>query len=246
MSTKNISIAQFLKLAGCLVINAALIIAFIRLFDLFSVMSPLKSMLMLIVLIGSLGVSNAVLFIPGTITGRIGLVHTTTLIVATITYTIIANVISIIAISASIAWYIVWQLVVFAVYLLSLSTISFFARRTAADRDLDKVEQNAKQAVALQLYHIETTLMAKKHEEGFIPLSKSFYLLKERLQASSPFGRFAGNHQLMEMEQQILNHLEYIWMQSKLEITQAAVIEIQKLMEETRQLVMARETMSIQ
>ena len=245
MRIGSFSISSLLKIAACLVLDAAILIFFFNIFALFTVLAPVKSLLMLLVLLASLAIANAAVLFPSAIAKRIGVVHSTSIIITAIAYAIAANLLSILTFAGSIVLYVVLQLIMFAGFLALLSIISFSAKKTMLDKNLDEIEQQGKLSVMMQLIDIETALHNKQTEEGVPLILQSFKELKERINASTPFGRMTGNRAAMDIEQTIQNNLQYIHLQSKLNMTPSIVADVQKLMDETRRLVMHRETLNL-
>lgn len=241
----NFSTSQLLRLAGCIVFDIAMILAFIKLFALFVLLEPFNSFMMLGVLLTSLLIANGVVLFAGQIYKRFGIVYATTIIVAVLGYALIANIISIITIAGSVVSYMVWQLIMLACLLIFLSVISFFAKNSAADAHSEELEQDMKQIIAVQLMNIESQLQSRQAQAGVALLLRRFKELKERMQASTPFGRMSGNHQALEIENAVQGNLEHIYLQSRREITEAAVEDMSQLIEETLRLVINREVLFI-
>lgn len=241
----NFSTSQLLRLAGCMVFDVAMIIAFIKLFALFVLLEPFNSFMMLGVLLASLLISNGVIIFAGQIYKKFGIVYATTIVVAVLGYTVIANIVSIITIAGSVVSYMVWQLMLLACLLVFLSVISFFAKKFSNDGHSEELEQDMKQIIAVQLMNIESQLYSKQAQAGGARLLRSFKELKERMQASTPFGRMINNRQALEIENAVQGNLEYIYLQTKREITEEVVEDISQLLEETLRLIINREILLI-
>ena len=72
-----------------------------------------------------------------------------------------------------------------------------------------------------------------------------FKALKERIYASTPFGRITGNSVILDLEDQIKSKLMYLEEILNIDISDETVVELEKLLKETRKLVINRETLNI-
>ncbi|MHA7965895.1 hypothetical protein ACX93W_17380 [Paenibacillus sp. CAU 1782] len=245
MNTNQLSITGLLKLGGCLLFDLAAIFVFFRLFSLFALLAPIKSLLMLLVLaIGLVAINGAVLF-ASTLNKRIGTVYTAVIVCSAILYGAAANALSIVAIAGSASAYVLWELLLLAAYFIFLAVILRFAKREAAEAGLAEIELEESQAVNQRLLGIEALLLGRQGQDGIVPVLQAFKSLKERMQASTPFGRVLGNRQVMEIERSIHSHLEYIQIQAGVESAVGDTTELQKYIEETRRLVKNREALMI-
>ncbi|WP_168121446.1 hypothetical protein [Paenibacillus sp. HB172176] len=245
MREDNATISLVLKAAGCLIFDIAVILAFFHWFSFFAILSPVKSILMLMVLLVGLIVFNAVIFPPRGWFQRVGIVSISSMITVAIAYAVLSNLVSILAISNSVVTYIVWELILLSAFIMALAAIHWFSQRIAQDLRLQEVEQNAKQSLRAQIMNIEASLFGKKGDEDLSQLRQSFKQLKDRLNASTPFGRITGNSAVLDIEQAVHGNLEYIHLQSKLEMTEASKNEMGRLMKETLDLIKNRELMAI-
>lgn len=248
MDKNGYSISKLLRVGGCLVFDIAIVIAFIKVFSIFTIINPVKSGLMFVVLLTALLVINCAIFFPYILFKRIGIVYSTSVIILLLAYAVAANIISVAFISGSTMWYIVWELILLAALLGLLSVIALFSDHIAEDIKRDDKEQEASKLIKIQLMELESTIMAKENDEGFLSIINSFKALKERINYSTPFGRFSGENRVMEVldiENTIKNNL--VLMQSKLEtdISEEGLSKIKKLMDDTLRLVKSRESLNI-
>jgi hypothetical protein len=136
----RISSISIKKNLGCLVFDAALIVAFFKVFGLFIIIDPVKSILILLTLLIGLMILNIEVVFSDMLFRSIGIPHCAATVTLTVLYVIISNILSVFLIPGSIAWYIVWQLIIFAAYILSFAVIATFSN-TAAEDDLDSTVQ---------------------------------------------------------------------------------------------------------
>lgn len=136
MINSRISSISMKKILGCLVFDAALIVAFFKGFGLFIIIDPAKSILILLTLLIGLMILNIEVVFSDMLFKSIGIPHSAATITLTVLYVIISNILSVFLIPGSIDWYIVWQLIIFAAFILSFAVIAAFSN-TAAEDDLE-------------------------------------------------------------------------------------------------------------
>jgi len=177
---------------------------------------------------------------------RIGVAYSASIVTVSILYAVASNVLSVFLLAGSTAWYIVWQLIILAVFMGLLSVIALFSKRAMDDINKDKREQIAKSSIKAQLLEIEADMNAKKDCEGMLDVINSFKILKERINASTPFGRIAGNEAVADIEDEIRSNL--LRLQSSIraeDLSKDNLADIIKLIEDTRRLVVNREAMNV-
>lgn len=245
MNNSKLSSLSTLKIIGCLIFDIALILAYFKIFGLFVLIFPVKSILILFVLFVGLIIFNGAVILPSMLFKSIGIPYaasTTTLLAL---YAIGANIISIFLISGSTVLYIVWELVIFAVFLVIFSIIAIFSKGAAEDIAKVEKEQADKTSIMSQLLEIEGTLVEKENQDNILSCLNLFKALKERIQASTPFGRISGNMAVLEIENQIKNNLVSLKAGIQGNLTDKNLIEMETLIEDTRRLVINRETLNI-
>ena len=245
MRTSSLSMAQLLRIASCIVFDIAVLIAYFNIFSIFTVIEPVRSILMLLVLLMGLTAINAAVLYYNQLTIRFGIVHTTAIILVSFAYGFIANLVSVLAIPASTTYYVVWELIIIAAFLSVLSIINVFAQKVMSDNRRDEIEQTASQSVLVQLMDVEATLLTRKYSNNILPVQRSFKELKERIQASTPFGRVIGNRNMIDIEKAVQSNLEYISLQTKLDLSDTDISDLQRMLDETRRLVINREALNI-
>jgi hypothetical protein len=245
MNIGEFTLSRLLKVISCLVVDVAFIILFINFFALFSIVEPVKSVLMLFVLMLGLIISNAAIIFSDFLYKRYGVVHAISIMVVSIVYAVIANTLSIIIISGNVTGYVVGQLLLFALLLILYSILISFAQKTLKESSNETMEQMAKQSIMLQLMEIEAALAEKESLEDLSAVVSSFHALKERIHASTPFGRVHGNTKIVEIENRVQSNLEYIQYQMKLVFTEINSIDIKKMLDETLRLVKNREALNV-
>lgn len=245
MNNNDFSMTKLLKIAGCFLFDIAILLAFYHGFSLFAILEPGKSVAMLFTLILGLGIINAAILVPEKFARRFGIVHTSSVILLSFLYAIIANLLSGFLIAGSIFWFIVWELIIFSLFIFSISIIGFFAKRTSLERERDTFERGHSQSILAQLMDIENVLHSKRGNPDFSQVLQSFKELKERIQASTPFGRIVDNHSIIEIEQTVRNNLQFIFLQSKLDDADSDPEQMIRTLDDTHRLIKNRELLNI-
>ncbi|HEY8889708.1 MAG TPA: hypothetical protein VIM70_05600 [Clostridium sp.] len=245
MNSNKLSSINMLKILGCFAFDIALILGFLKTFGLFLIIAPGKSVLILIVLLLGLLILNVVVVFSDMLFISIGIPYSAVTVTLAVLYVIVSNILSIFLIPGSIIWYIVWQLIIFAVFILIFAVIVAFIN--AAAKDIVKVEneQADKTSIMLQLMEIEDAFIAKEDQEALLHCLNLFKALKERIHASTPFGRIVGNSVVLKAENQINNNLVSMKISLKENLTNENLVELQKLIEDSLRLVIYRETLNI-
>lgn len=257
MNNSKISSTVLLRISGCFIFDVAVILAFFKVVGLFFIIAPGKSSFMLLVLLIGLLIFNASIILPSMLFKSIGIPYSASTVTVMLLYVIVANIISIFFITGSTAMYIVWELIIFACLLVVLSIICTFLKGAEENILKIEIEREDKTSVMLQLLQIEDTLNKKENEEYFLSIINLFKTLKERIKASTPFGRIIGNSSVFELENQIKNNLVSLqegletWLTDKKSIKLEKsfelneLIRLEKLIKDTRTLVINRETLNI-
>lgn len=243
MNFSNSSVLKLFRLAAIIVFDIAVLLAFFKIFFVLFLVSPIKLIFMFIVLLaGLLAFSGALLF-PTLLFRRSHFAYPVSVVTVTIFYLALSNLVSLFFISGSTAWYLIWELLIGAVYIGILSVLTFFANHEK--EDTAELEQLQKSTIQMQLLLIENSLVSKQNDGAISPLLHSFKALKERIHASTPFGRIAGNSAIYELENKIRDNLEFIQLHTRSHTIAKNIEEIQTLMEETRRLIIHREALNI-
>lgn len=240
----NDSLLRTLKLSGVLIFDIAVLVAFIKMFSVLFIMAPVKLAFMFIVLLAGLCMFSGSVMFPKLL-GRSGIVYPIATVTVSILYLCVSNLISVIFIAGSTVWYIGWELLVFAVWIGIFSVFVMFAKRAAEDRGQAGLEQSSMMSIHMQLNHIEESLTARQHVEGILPIIKSFKLLKERISASTPFGRITGNSAIFELEHTIRGNLDYLQLYIRSNALDQNIVDMQNLIDETRRLIVNREALNV-
>lgn len=236
---KNL-IFRLIKVLGCIIFDIAIILTYLKVFALFTLVSPVKSILALFILIVGLIILNAAIIVPSMLYKRIGIPYSLATVTLPVLYFMGSNIISVAFMPGSMVWYIVWELIIFAVFLVMFSVISVFSNNVAEDNSKAEKEKNDKIIITASLLEIENILKTKENEDGISQCIKNFKMLKERIQASTPFGRISGNSAVLEIENEIKENLELIK-----EGLEENSVEMQKLIERTQRLAINREALIV-
>ncbi|MFD0682273.1 MULTISPECIES: hypothetical protein [unclassified Paenibacillus] len=238
----NFSNFGLYRLLAVLVFDIAIIVGFYSIFSALFILAPMKLVIMSLVLFaGLLFFSGAVVF-PN-LFGRGSIPYPISIIVVSILYLAVSNLISVAFIMGNIVWYICWELFIFAILIGVLSTITYFSNRESEDST--QLEKSEKTNINMQLMIIEASLNAKKNNEGILPIIQSFKVLKERINASTPFGRITGNSAVYELENTIRDNLEFIQLHIRSNAIDKNIADIQSLIDETRHLIVNREALNV-
>ena len=245
MNNSKLSSIGLLKILGCFIFDIALILGFLKIFGLFFIIAPSKSILVLFVLLTGLMMLNLVVAFSDMIFMRIGIPYSAAIVTLTIFYVSVANILSIFFMPGGIIWYIIWELIMFAVFILIFSAIAAFSNESAKDIIKVENEQAGKASIMLQLLEIEDAFNEKEDQEAISKCYKLFVVLKQRILASTPFGRITGNNEVIKVEDQIKDNLIALLVNIKVDLTDENLLQLQKLIENTRKLVANRETLNI-
>ncbi|MCR8634812.1 hypothetical protein [Paenibacillus radicis (ex Xue et al. 2023)] len=238
----NFSNFGLYRLLAVLVFDIAIILGFYSIFSVLFILAPMKLVIMSLVLFaGLLFLSGAVVF-PN-LFGRGSIPYPISIVVVSILYLAVSNLISVTFIMGNIVWYICWELFIFAILIGVLSTITYFSNRESEDST--ELEKSEKTNINMQLMIIEASLNAKKNNEGILPIIQSFKVLKERINASTPFGRITGNSAVYELENTIRDNLEFIQLHIRSNAIDKNIADIQSLIDETRHLIVNREALNV-
>lgn len=246
MNNSKLSSICMLKILGCFIFDIALILAFLKTFGLFLIIAPFKSILILFVLLLGLMIINIIIVFSDMLFNTIGIPYTAATVTLAVLYVILANILSIFLIPGSIVWYTVWQFVIFAVFVLILSVIAAFSNKADIDNERVGNEQDNKDFIMLQLLEIEDAFFSKEDQESIVESLKLFKTLKERIRASTPFGRIINNNAVYKVENQIKSNLASLRVSLQENYTDKNLLQLQKLLEDTNRIVINREKLNIQ
>lgn len=232
-------------LLGCVLFDAAMILLFFTVFAWFSVLAPIKSLFMLAVLLLGLLIVNVIVIFPRVLFRQWGTAYAVFMTGAALFYTLVANVSSIVLIDGSTLLYIVWELLIIAIFFVIIAIVSFFVHHRSKDVRRDEMEKSARAMILAQLFDIEETLREKNVDNAYLPLVQAFGMLKERMQASTPFARIMDNQVVEDLEDEICNHMMSLQIDVKMDFTEEHVAYMQKTLNNIRRLVMHREQLII-
>jgi|GEM_PF-971409 hypothetical protein len=251
MNDNSFSVSRIIRAAACLILDIAMLIIFIKVFSIFLLLAPAGSVLMLLVLLIGLAIVNVVIIAPGGFYKRISLAYSTAISFLLVLYAVTANVVSVLTwssllmIPGNIIWYIVWQLLILAAFILIIAVIAAFTKRSAQDISANQAEYTARSGIALQLSDMQATLGAREGDPAVAPVAAAFKALRERLGASTPFGRIQGNPAVADLEYRIIGNLSLLQNELRAGLTGENAARVQGIMEETRRMVINRETLNI-
>ncbi len=245
MNDSSLSVSRILRLVGALLLDAVAIILFVKTFFWFTVMMPAgESVLMLFVLLLGLAAVNVVIIAPPL--RRAGIAYSTAVCTLLVLYAVVANVVSAITIwTLMLLWYAVWQLLILAVFVILFAIVLAFARRASQSAAAGDAERAARGNVALMLSDMQAALSAKTADPAFAKLTAAFSALKERIGASTPFGRIQGNPGVADLEYRIMGNLNFLLGELRGGLTAESAERLEAVMEETRRMVMNREALNI-
>lgn len=85
----------------------------------------------------------------------------------------------------------------------------------------------------------------RESKDQLFLISNEFELLKERIEASTPFGRITDNNAVLQLENQINDNLMFVIDMLKTELTENDLMELKKIIKKTKNLVINREAINI-
>lgn len=245
MNNTGFSVSRVLRVLGALLLDVAMIILFVEWFSWFSLLAPAKSALMLLVLLLGLLAVNVVIIAPP-LHRKVGLAYSAAIGTLLVLYAVVANIISVLSIFGSVTWFIIWQLVILAVFVLIVAVIAAAARRHAQDVETRDTERAARGSITLMLTDMQAVLAPRAADPAVAPVMAAFRELRERINSSTPFGRIQGNPAVANLENRIMGNLNFLLNELRVSLTGESIDRIQTVMEETRRMVMDRETLNIQ
>jgi hypothetical protein len=241
----KLSPINILKITGCIIFDIALVLAFFKTFGVIFIIDPIKILFALLVLIVGLVIFNIALILPSILFKSIGIPYSVSITSLFILYAFVANILSIFLIGRSTVSYIVWEFILFGIFIFAFSVIMSFSKSATEEIRKAEKENIEKNSVKLKLMEIEATLEAKENKDDLLPSINSFIILKERIQASTPFGRINDNNSVLDLEYQINDNLSFLIEMLKSDLTGNNLVELKKMIENTRTLVVNRETLNI-
>lgn len=245
MNNSKLSSINMLKILGCLIFDMALMLAFFKTFGLFFIIDPGKSILILFFLLMGLFILNVVVVFSDRLFISIGIPYSASTITLVVLYVVVANILSILLIPESIVWYVVWQLIIFAIFIIIFSIIIAFSNQEANNIVKVENEQVAKAFLMSQLMEIEDAFTAKEDQKSILQCLNLFKALKERIQFSTPFGRISNNDEVSKAEKQISDNLVSMKVSIQGNLTDKNLVQLQKMLEDTRKIVINREALNI-
>lgn len=244
MNDTGFSVSRVLRVLGALLLDAAMIIIFVKVFSWFSLLAPAKSALMLLVLLLGLTAINAVIIAPP-LNKKFSIAYSAAIGMLLVLYAVAANVASVLSIASTILWFIVWQLIILSVFILILAVVVTYAKRASQDIAAADIERAARGNITLLLSDMQATLLSRAGDPAVVPVTEAFRALKERINASTPFGRIQGNPAVADIEQKIMGNLNFLQSELRVNLAGEKIARIQSVMEETRRLMASRETLNI-
>ena len=212
----SFSVATIFRVLGALLLDAVVVIIFVKKFFWFTLTMPAgESILMMFILILGLAAVDLVIIAPP-MRKKVGVAYTYAISFLLVLYAIVANLVSILTrfplllVPSKIIWYVVWQLLILGAFILVISVIAAFAKRAAQDIAAGSVERNARGNIALLLSDMQTTLSARAADPALAPVTEAFRALKERINASTPFGRIQNNPGVTDLEYRIMGNLNFL------------------------------------
>ena len=245
MDKERISPTFNLTLVGCLIFDFAIILAFFKIFGLFLIVIFSKSLCAMLVLLLGLAASNVAVVAPNILFKNVNLPFSNAISVLLILYACIANVASAFLLTGSLVRYMVWQLIVLAIFLILLSVTLAYSKGAITNFASVEKEQTQVKRLKLQFLRIDNLLTEKMEDPNILSVLPLFTSLRERALASTPFGRIVGNSEVAEIEKQVMkNFLKFEDMLNG-DFADNKLIEVRNLLEETRRLIVNREALNI-
>ncbi len=252
MNDSGFSVSKILRIFGALLLDAVLIIIFIKKFFWFTVTMPAGESLfmMLILLIGLAAVDVVIIGLP--LSKKVGIAYSAAISFLLVLYAIVANLVSILTriplllVPSKIIWYGVWQLLILAAFILAFALVAAFAKRNARDYDARQAEVAARGNVMMMLSDMQVVLGARESDPAFAAVTAAFKAMRERINASTPFGRILGNPAVADLENRIMGNLNLLQNELRAGLTGQNAAKLQGIMEDTHRMIINRETLNIQ
>ena len=178
MNNSKLSPIEVIRVIGCLIFDIAIILAFFKIFGLFFIIAPERSMLVLLFLFAGLISINGGVIFPGMLFKNMGIPYSVSVSTVLVLYAIIANVTSILLIPASIIWYLVCELIILAIFVMIFSVIASFAKASEKEIVSIEKEQLEKASIMMQLLEIERTIAEVEDQKSIVACINSFKALK--------------------------------------------------------------------
>lgn len=246
MNGNTFSVSRILRILGALILDAVMVIIFVKKYFWFTLLAPAESVLMMLVLITGLAVVDWVIIAPPS-HKKFGVGYAAAISVLLVLYAVSANIVSILTIwPCKLIWYVVWQLLILGVFILVIAVIASFGKRAAQDIEAGSAERALHGNVTLLLADMQNTLAARAGDPAVAPVADAFRALKERINASTPFGRIQDNPGAADLEYRIMGNLNFLQNELRANLTGENAARIQGLMDETRRMVINREALNIQ
>jgi hypothetical protein len=151
MNGNTFSVSRILRILGALILDAVMVIIFVKKYFWFTLLAPAESVLMMLVLITGLAVVDWVIIAPPS-HKKFGVGYAAAISVLLVLYAVSANIVSILTIwPCKLIWYVVWQLLILGVFILVIAVIASFGKRAAQDIEAGSAERALRGNVTLLL-----------------------------------------------------------------------------------------------
>jgi len=238
------NLSRILKLIACFILDAALIVSFTYFFALFSILDPIKSTLMLIVLICGLAIWNLVILAPREVMNKLGIAYSVFVLSLLSIYPFISIIASILLLQVNTVWYFTTQLLIAFVFIMIVAIVLPFGKKQEAEREADEQVAAAGDRMSLLLMQIDDVVGDHARTDNYYSIHDQFARLKERLHASTPFSKVNQKIIVSEMEREIIDELHTLYQRLKPE-QEHNFVAIQATMEQILSLVKHREQLLI-
>lgn len=205
-----------LKAAALLVYDVIICLLFFSVWTILNL--PLLPWAILAVF-GSLVLLNGAVLLSGLMNKSLGLPFTASVMIATILYSLV--IVGFTWLNYPIIkpkWYVILTLVFFLIYLAVMTGLYMSARSKRGEITGQETEKQSSGNLSLLLLSIDSNLQNQQNQlaPGLLqPASQAFSRLRERMQASTPFGRVT-RPEIASLENYILTELGQInaWIQT--------------------------------
>ena len=147
MNKIKASSIDMIKVFGCLIFDIAIILAFFRVVGLFLIMSPVKSVISFFILCIGLVILNGAIILLRFMYKNIGMPYTVSIVILSVVYFCVSNIPFIFFIPLATAWYMVYELIILATFLVIFSIILLFSKTQIKYSKEFRVEKNNKDII---------------------------------------------------------------------------------------------------
>ena len=241
----NLKKFSVLKIASCCFLDIAIVLAYFKIFSLYVLISPVKSTIILAILLITLAIINIVIIASNLLNQMLGVQYYIAIVFVSTAYAILANIIALVIIPGGISTLIIWEFLLLALLLGIVSILFKFSTKIYRGKENDSIERKNTDLINIRILNLEELIRKKVEDDLGEEVKIKFRRLKERINASTPFGRKiqTSNSLAYEYENKILDNLDLI--EDSLINSSNNMLEILDIINETLEFVKMREKLIV-